>query len=192
MPGRSGLSRDIGGVARGTGVAEGQRAERPRDRVTARFPAWGKAMPPMSDENQTEHLMSKPIPLISKHMTSTPHSIGSDQTIATAARMMNDHHIRHLPVLLGGRLLGILTDRDIKLIETFRDVDPTKITVEEAMTERPYTVSPEAPLDEVVETMAANKYGSAVIVQNQKVVGIFTTVDACDALCQLLRTRLAK
>jgi acetoin utilization protein AcuB len=136
--------------------------------------------------------MSKPIPQILKHMTPAPHSIGSDQTIATAARMMNDHHIRHLPVLLGGRLLGILTDRDIKLIETFRDVDATKITVEEAMTERPYTVSPEAPLDEVVETMAANKYGSAVVVQNHKVVGIFTTVDACDALCQLLRTRLAK
>lgn len=136
--------------------------------------------------------MSKPIPQIMKHMTPVPHSIGSDQTVATAARMMNDHHIRHLPVLHGGRLLGILTDRDIKLIETFRDVDATKITVEEAMTEQPYTVSPEAPLDEVVETMAANKYGSAVVVQNQKVVGIFTTVDACDALCQLLRTRLAK
>jgi acetoin utilization protein AcuB len=40
--------------------------------------------------------------------------------------------------------------------------------------------------------MAANKYGSAVIMQNHKVVGIFTTVDACEALAQLLRTRLAK
>jgi acetoin utilization protein AcuB len=136
--------------------------------------------------------MSKPIPQIQKHMTTAPHSIGSDQVIAKAALMMNEHHIRHLPVLRGGRLLGILTDRDIKLIETFRDVDPTKITVEEAMTEQPYSVGPETPLDEVVETMAANKYGSAVIVQNQKVVGIFTTVDACEALCQLLRTRLAK
>jgi acetoin utilization protein AcuB len=136
--------------------------------------------------------MSKPIPQIMKHMTASPHSVGSDQTIETAARMMAEHHIRHLPVLSGGRLRGILTDRDIKLIETFRDVDPTKMTVEEAMTEKPYTVSPEAPLDEVAETMAANKYGSAVIMQNEKVVGIFTTVDACDALCQLLRTRLAK
>ena len=81
--------------------------------------------------------MSKPIPQIMKHMTPAPHSIGSDQTIATAARMMNEHHIRHLPVLNGGRLLGILTDRDIKLIETFRDVDATKITVEEAMAATP-------------------------------------------------------
>jgi acetoin utilization protein AcuB len=145
-----------------------------------------------SDSQQSARTMTKSIPTIQKYMTTLPHSIGSDQTIATASLMMNDHRIRHLPVLRGGRLLGILTDRDIKLIETFRDVDPTKITVEEAMTEQPYSVSPEAPLDEVVETMAANKYGSAVIMQNQKVVGIFTTVDACEALAQLLRTRLAK
>jgi acetoin utilization protein AcuB len=136
--------------------------------------------------------MSKPIPQIQKHMTTSPHSIGSDQTIAQATVMMDEYHIRHLPVLHGGQLIGILTDRDVKLIGTFRDVDPAKLKVEEAMTESPYSVSPEAPLDEVVETMAAKKYGSAVIMQNHKVVGIFTTVDACEALCELLRTRLAK
>ena len=112
--------------------------------------------------------------------------------IATASQMMSTLHVRHLPVLRGGRLLGMITDRDVKLIEGFRDVDPTQLAVEEAMTEQPYSVSPEAPLDEVVETMAAKKYGSAVVMQNQKVVGIFTTVDACEALAQLLRTRLAK
>jgi acetoin utilization protein AcuB len=134
--------------------------------------------------------MSKPIPTIQKYMTTTPHSIGSEQTIAKAAATMSLHQIRHLPVLHGGQLLGILTDRDIKLIESFRDVDGTKVTVEEAMTERPYTVSPETPLDQVVQTMAEKKYGSAVVVQNQKVVGIFTTVDACQALADLLQTRL--
>jgi len=135
--------------------------------------------------------MSKPIPTIQKYMTVTPHSIGSEQTIAKAASVMNEFKIRHLPVLRGGRLLGILTDRDIKLIESFRDVDSTKVTVEEAMTEQPYTVDPETPLDQVVQTMADKKYGSAVIVQNQKVVGIFTTIDACHALAELLNTRLA-
>lgn len=136
--------------------------------------------------------MSKPIPTIQHHMTTTPHSVGSEQTIAKASAMMSQYHIRHLPVLHGGRLLGILTDRDIKLIETFRDIEPTKVTVEEAMTEQPYTVAPDAPLDEVVQTMAEKKYGSAVVVQNNKVVGIFTTVDACAALAELLQTRLAK
>jgi acetoin utilization protein AcuB len=125
-------------------------------------------------------------------MTTTPHTIGSDQTIAKAAAVMSEHHIRHLPVLRGGRLLGVLSDRDVKLIEGFRDVDATTTKVEEAMTEQPYTVEPGAPLDEVVSTMAEKKLGSAVILQNNKVVGIFTTVDACRALSELLQTRLAK
>jgi acetoin utilization protein AcuB len=136
--------------------------------------------------------MSKPIPAIQKYMTTTPHTIGSDQTIAKASALMNEYRIRHLPVLHGGQLLGVLSDRDIKLIESISDVDASKITVEEAMTEQPYTVAPEMPLDEVVSTMAEKKYGSAVIVQNHKVVGIFTTVDACQALADLLSTRLAK
>ncbi len=136
--------------------------------------------------------MSKPIPTIQKYMTALPHSIGSEQTIAKAAAMMTEYKIRHLPVLHGGHLMGILTDRDIKLIESFRDVDPTKTTVQDAMTEQPYTVDPETPLDQVAQTMAEKKFGSAVIVQNHKVVGIFTTVDACQALAELLNTRLAK
>ncbi|MEO8179327.1 MAG: CBS domain-containing protein [Deltaproteobacteria bacterium] len=136
--------------------------------------------------------MSKPIPTIQKYMTTTPHTIGSDQTIAKAAAIMTEHHIRHLPVLRGGQLMGVLSDRDVKLIESFRDVDATKTSVEEAMTDQPYTVGPDTPLDEVVSTMAEKKYGSAVVVQNNKVVGIFTTVDACQALSDLLQTRLAK
>ena len=54
-----------------------------------------------------------------------------------------------------------------------------------------YSVSPETPLDEVVATMGSKKYGSAVVVQNGKVVGIFTTVDLCRAFAELLHTRLA-
>jgi acetoin utilization protein AcuB len=136
--------------------------------------------------------MSKPIPSIQKYMTTTPHTIGSDQTIAKASAIMSEHQIRHLPVLRGGQLLGVLSDRDVKLIESFRDIDVMKTSVEEAMTEHPYTVGPETPLDEVVSTMAEKKFGSAVVVQNHKVVGIFTTVDACRALSELLQTRLAK
>jgi acetoin utilization protein AcuB len=134
--------------------------------------------------------VTKAIPTIQKYMTTTPHSIGSEQPIARASAVMSEHNIRHLPVLHGGKLLGIITDRDIKLIESFSDVDVGTFSVEEAMTEQPYTVSPDTPLDEVVGTMASKKYGSAVIVQNHKVVGIFTTVDACMALGDLLKTRL--
>jgi acetoin utilization protein AcuB len=136
--------------------------------------------------------MTKPIPMIQKHMTTSPHSIGVDQVLAKAHAMMREHNIRHLPVLTGGKLVGLLTDRDLALVESLKGVDPKMVTVEEAMSGVVYAVSPETPLDEVVETMAEHKYGSAVVMQNGKVVGIFTTVDVCRSLAELLHTRLAK
>jgi acetoin utilization protein AcuB len=135
--------------------------------------------------------MSKAIPTIQKYMTTTPHSIGAEQTLARAQAMMAEHGIRHLPVLHGGTLLGIVSDRDLHLVESLKDVDPKLITVSDAMSESVYAVGPEAALDEVVMTMAEKKLGSAVVLQNAKVVGIFTTVDACRALGELLRSRLA-
>jgi acetoin utilization protein AcuB len=134
--------------------------------------------------------MSKPIPTVQKYMTTSPHTIGADQTLAQAHALLKQYKIRHLPVLKGSELLGMLTERDLALIETLRDVDPHTIQVEEAMSTGVYTVSPEAKLDEVVGEMAEKKYGSAVVVQNGKVVGILTTVDVCCALAELLRGRL--
>lgn len=136
--------------------------------------------------------MTKAIPSIQKFMTTSPHSVGPDQPLSLAHRMMHDHHIRHLPVLAGGRLVGMLTERDVALITAMKDVDETKTTVEEAMSTAVYSVSPDASLDEVAATMAEHKYGSAVVLSNAKVVGVFTTVDACRALSELLRGRLAK
>jgi acetoin utilization protein AcuB len=129
--------------------------------------------------------MSKPIPAVAKYMTASPHSIGQEQTLSAAHKIMHDHLCRHLPVLHGGALVGIVTDRDLHLIESLKDVDPGEVLVEDAMSSQVYSVSPEAPLDEVASEMAAK-------MQNGKVVGIFTTVDACQALADLLQTRLAK
>lgn len=125
---------------------------------------------------------------IQSFMTRSPHSIGVEQTLERAHEMMRAHAIRHLPVLSGGRLVGILTERDLALVETFHDVDPSEVLVEDAMSTAVYVVSPDVPLDEVVNTMADHKYGSAVVMQNRSVVGIFTTVDACRALADVLRT----
>jgi acetoin utilization protein AcuB len=135
--------------------------------------------------------MTKPIPSIQKYMTTSPHSIGTDQTLAKAHEMMRAHDIRHLPVLSGGHIVGMLTDRDLHLIESMAGVEPRVMKVDEAMSTSIYSVAPETPLDEVVATMGERKYGSAVVMQNGKVVGIFTTVDLCRALAELLQTRLA-
>ena len=134
--------------------------------------------------------MSKPIPPISKYMTTTPHSVEAGVTLAAATKLMQLHGIRHLPVMAGQKLIGIITERDIKYVESFSIVDPETVTVQGAMSEDLYAVSPETPLDQVVATMAEKKFGTATVVQNEHVVGVFTTVDACRALSELLSTRL--
>lgn len=135
--------------------------------------------------------MSKPIPKIQKYMTTTPHTVRPDMPLAEAQKLMRDHHIRHLPVLEGGSLRGMLTQRDVHLVETLKDVDPRKVPVEDAMSQDVYTVTPDSSLDEVAAHMAEHRLGSAVVMQNEKVVGIFTAVDGLMALSELLQTRLS-
>ena len=134
--------------------------------------------------------MPKVIPKIQKFMTTVPICANRTDTVAAAHKVMREHSIRHLPILDEDKLVGIVSIGDLHLIETLKDVDAEKVTVEDAMTTNPYTVSPDAELDEVVAEMAEHKYGSAVIVQNHKVVGVFTTVDAMRTLAELLKSRL--
>ncbi len=136
--------------------------------------------------------MTKPIPPIRKYMTTTPITMGADQTLASAAAKMTEHRVRHLPVLKGGELVGIISDRDIRLAESFEGVDPKVEPLDFVMTNDVYVVSPDTPLDEVVGHMAETKVGSAVVVDRGHVVGVFTTTDACRALAELLETRLRK
>lgn len=135
--------------------------------------------------------MSKPMPTVSMFMSTSPHSIGKSQSIARAKQVMHDFGIRHLPVLEGGHLVGVVSDRDVALLEALREVDVEHVAIEDAMSQLVYTISPEAHLDEVAAEMAEKRYGSAVVVEGGKVVGILTTTDLARALAELLRTRLA-
>lgn len=124
--------------------------------------------------------------LIRDAMTSSVHTIGSSLTLADAARMMKKHQIRHLPVLDGGALVGLVSDRDVQVISSMSELDPTCILVEDAMSQAPWTVEPTTPLVEVAAHMAETKVGSAVVMDHDKVVGVFTTVDGMRVLADLL------
>lgn len=126
------------------------------------------------------------MPLIQKVMTTMPHTVGADIPLKSAKAMMSEYHIRHLPVLEGGKLVGILTERDIHLASSFQGAAEMK--VDNVMMPMTYTVRPETPLNTVVTEMAEHKYGSAVVQQeNGKVVGIFTAVDGLRVLSDVLR-----
>jgi acetoin utilization protein AcuB len=119
---------------------------------------------------------------VAEFMTTSPHTIGDDQPLARAHEMMREYKIRHLPVLHGGKLVGVISLGDLHLIETLGDSDPEKVPVEDAMTPDPYVVQPEANLREVAAEMADHKYGTAIVAKGSKIVGIFTTTDALRAL----------
>ena len=119
---------------------------------------------------------------IESFMTRSVHTIGLKSPLVEAHRVMNEHGIRHLPVLEGGRLAGLVSQRDLHLIETLKDVDPKEVIVEEAMSQDCYTVEAGTPLAEVAREMGRHKYGSAVVLQGSHVLGIFTTTDALRAL----------
>lgn len=130
--------------------------------------------------------MSKKTLTLKDYMTPHPYSIGNDQTLQTAHELMRKHLVRHLPVLHGGKLEGLVSLRDLQFIETLPDVDPSTIQVDEAMSTDVYTAGPDEPLADVARIMAQRKLGSAVVVEHGKVVGLFTTVDALRALAEAI------
>ena len=124
---------------------------------------------------------------ISHFMTRSPHTIGVDRTLAQAHRVMREHRIRHLPVMAGGKLIGIVSERDLHLLETLKDTDPLQATVEEAMSTDVFAVHPNARLTAVAAKMAERKIGSAVVVDKGEVLGIFTALDGLRVLASVHR-----
>lgn len=124
------------------------------------------------------------MPPISRYMTPQPWTIRHDAPLDTAAEMMRAHDVRHLPVLDAGKLVGVISDRDVQRFRRFYDPE---VGVEDAMTEDVYTVVGDEPIDRVIATMTQRKAGSAVIVDGRGTVeGIFTTIDALRALGDVL------
>lgn len=123
---------------------------------------------------------------IGAYMTPSPHTIGARQSLATAHRLMTAHNIRHLPVLDRGQLVGIVSDRDLRFVESIKGVDRDTVAVEEGMTADPFTATRETPLREVVEAMAAHKYGAVVVMDGSLAIGIFTTHDVARLLAMIL------
>ena len=127
-------------------------------------------------------------PQVIAFMTPFPYSIDVDAPLAEAHKLMREHHFRHLPVTSAGAIVGVLTDRDIKLVlgPDFDYPNESELTVRDAYVERPCVVNASTPVATVARTMAENHIGSAIVTKNDKLVGIFTVTDACRALAEVL------
>lgn len=126
---------------------------------------------------------------IKNYMTKCPYTIGEDIPLSRAMEMMREHQIRHLPVQTRAKLVGVLSDRDIRLALSVHPA-AKDLKVGDIMTEEPYSVTADCPLEQVAAEMSRHKYGCAIIENEQgRAVGIFTLLDAAAILGEWLRMK---
>jgi CBS domain-containing protein len=132
----------------------------------------------------TKMAVQKQEPLrVSDYMTLCPVTVETGMLLVDALDRMYSDNIRHLPVVDGGgKLVGMLSTRDIAAIAAMRSLDPEHATVESAMSTVPFTCADHTPLLAVIERMEARRLGSVVVTRNDKPAGIFTTTDALRVL----------
>jgi len=130
------------------------------------------------------------IPAIGSVMTPFPYVVQVDESVRTARALMVEHEVRHLPVKDGSRLVGVLTDRDLK-----RALDPSlglppkeQLFVRDVFVPDAFVVDVGEPLDCVLDHMAMQHIGSALVTKHGRLVGIFTLTDAARLLCRHLRS----
>ena len=128
-------------------------------------------------------------PEIRAYMTAAPYTVGPATSLSKAVKTMREHQVRHLPVVDRDQVVGVLSQRDILIMESLPGVNPTEVRVEEAMVRDVFTAGPQTPVGEVVETMVDRKLGSTIVAEDGRVLGVFTTTDALRALHDLLERR---
>ena len=121
---------------------------------------------------------------IENFMTKSPRTVSAFQKLAFAESMMKDLKIRHLPVQKNEEIVGILSLSDIRLVQGI-DSDYKKITVEEACVEDPIMVQKDEDVRDVCKDMLKKKIGSVLVMNDEKLLGIFTLIDALTLISNL-------
>ena len=122
-------------------------------------------------------------------------SLDEGEKLRSALELFQKHHIRHLPVLKDGKLVGILSDRDLMRatpssisgagMEDFdRVVDST--TLAQIMTRNPYCVTPSTRLKDAVKVLHDRKHGALLVVEGERLVGLISATDMLMDLYDLL------
>jgi acetoin utilization protein AcuB len=119
-------------------------------------------------------------------MTQEPALVDAGLPIADALDRMGMNNIRHLIVTQNNRLVGVVSTRDLAVAASMRHAKPDKEPVSSAMSPTVYVCDKGCPLSAVAHDMEAHRYGCAVVQDDGRVVGIFTTTDALRALRQLV------
>ena len=110
-------------------------------------------------------------------MTSSPTTVETSTTVAEAAKIMASEDVGPLPVVDGGRLVGIVTDRDLVVRVLAEDRDPKSTNVGDVASSELVTVAPDTALDEALRKMASAQVRRLPVVEGDRVVGIVAQAD---------------
>ncbi|MBL8228369.1 MAG: CBS domain-containing protein [Bryobacterales bacterium] len=126
-------------------------------------------------------------------------TVGPNDSLRQVVHLMNEHHIRHVPVVDDGHLIGIVTDRDVRLHvifleDRFENADSFNSALDApadgVMTRDVWVLRPEHTVDEAAALMISEKFGGAPVVEGEsKLVGIVTYIDLLAELRRLVNHR---
>jgi len=120
---------------------------------------------------------------VSRYMSAAPVAIQQTAPLSEAIALLQEHNVRHLPVLDGQMPVGIVSERDLAMAGTLVPEAWELIPVAEAMTPEPYTVGAETPVVQVARAMAEHRYGAVLVTDDAGgLLGMFTTTDAMAVL----------
>jgi acetoin utilization protein AcuB len=108
-----------------------------------------------------------------------------DDKVIDLMRNMRENDIRHLPIIQSNEVVGIVTDRELNLV--INSEDGRELTAADVMVPEPFTVKAGTPLREVVFEMSNLKIGSVIVENFEDDYGIFTSIDALNALVEVLQ-----
>jgi acetoin utilization protein AcuB len=131
------------------------------------------------------------MPVVGVAMTPFPYAVGPDASVLDVEQLMEEHSIRHVPVQEDGRVLGIVSERDLHHMvhAALPSGDKSRLRVRHLLLPDPYTVEMTTPLAEVAREMAVRHIGSAIVLRHGRLAGVFSAVDACRLLGEFLEDR---
>lgn len=125
---------------------------------------------------------------VEEFTTPDPVTAREDMTIDELRALMERHGIRHLPIVRSGAVVGMISERDVRLVSGLTAAEKLQVRASDIMATEPYVVSAKTPLDQVASAMSAHKLGSVIVNdEDGRFVGIFTAHDALNALVEIIR-----
>ena len=131
---------------------------------------------------------------VAQAMTASPVTIAPEDTLMRAIELMRIHGIRRMPVVMGGNLVGLLAEGDLKRAqpsalsgseeEFNRVMEGTQVS--RSMIQNPVTVGEDTPLLEAAQTLHTTKFGALPVVKDGQLSGMLTDSDLIRCLADLL------